>query len=1335
MENYVLYDELGRGTYSVVYKGRKKGSVEYVAVHCAEKTKRQELQNIVQLTHELSHDNIVMFYEWYETTNHIWMIVELCTGQSLSVMLEKDGCFPETSVQSFGLDIARGLHYLHGLGILYCDLRCSKLILDGYGKVKLSNFSLAKIEDECGIDENEGSINDEARRPSPMYMAPEVLHGHPHSVSSELWSFGCVLYELFTGRLPFEGDSFSELVTKVMTQNLLYPLQVINGIEMGPSDEFYSLVQMLLCKDKESRLSWSELLPHPFWEGRLQLSVDDVDEELEPNNFKLEKPVLEQEKPVLMHREEKEQKVLATDDGKFLKKSNLQQRVATKSKDDRPGQVIKQRPDSAPNSSSTGIQHGTYKVGQLRPHTTQSNLSKTRKLAKEVNTSKGKVSTKSSMPRKKQTKETIGMLSNDDKFKNKPVDAVPKSESKNHTLIAIEAVGGFDVENILYHSSDSIVTSIVDNPKIKKIVMPKWDAKTLGRTPLTAEQLQEANNDELTKYFKEILKLLGESKQSTSHSGGVGQRSKLHCAAYLMSIFQSADVANLVANSNLVTGFLQVIKHSPSADLKARLGLALGFLAGNATLISDTFNMSEVFMVLSETIRDNFRNSKLKQSLLPCLGEFLFYAATQEENEDRVNENWDVPGITYTIIVKCLREGEDSVVQHYAAKTIENVATTDTQHCEKFATAETAQMLWNLFTHCSGDSQKSTAISALCRLTGHSVALFQHVIDNAGLPTVLNNLVSGVTKVQQAIITMLAALVSKGAHTKRLIISKEFVHKVMHFLDSPSLVIRSKAFVAVAAMSREHNALSREHNAVSREHPIVSRENHVALLHCCQSRLVTYIERDAKRQTPVKGDVESLDYLRNCLNLCIQTVCRCVPSVLHNLLVALDAVSGRRHPSAVQSKELKSCIPLLSIVLHLVTSSVFRESVVNELFVQSLGRLVSHVASINKGSTSISSTPRQAPTGDPLTNLVLSIIEAIAQHPSLLLQYRGLVIENVLPHLAVLTSSKEGDVRMFCFKMFADVAAVFLDSETLNDDQGKESAMWLSKLITTELLPQYEVILQDQDPLPSYALKLLLAFLEHSPTFSEVVIEKEIVSILGEILDRHNGDVSGSTVQTIISLLDCLVSSTADLWPLYEQGLIDHVTTLFVSGAALINQNDDERNLSEVILPLLDTVHGIMKYSSKVVREAFQAKSTGDGAALTQKAEQVLLEGKPLVELTGVLVQFLCHYDSDIQEWALRCLYQVVELFGGTHEDAMSVENIRYFAEALLSSDLKKQKQILRIVKRLVTSSTWHAAALKERGDALVDAMVQITKVENVSEDTNAVKSLVVEITKGAGIA
>lgn len=294
------------------------------------------------------------------------------------------------------------------------------------------------------------------------------------------------------------------------------------------------------------------------------------------------------------------------------------------------------------------------------------------------------------------------------------------------------------------------------------------------------------------------------------------------------------------------------------------------------------------------------------------------------------------------------------------------------------------------------------------------------------------------------------------------------------------------------------------------------------------------------------------------------------------------------------------------------------------------------------------------------------------------------------------------------------------------------------QVITSELIPQYDTILQDQDPLPSYALKLLLAFLEHSPNFSELIIDKGIVAILGDILDRHDGDVSGATVQTIISLLDCLVSSSAsDLWRLYEQGLIDHLSSLFVSASAMINENHVERDFSEVLLPLLDTVYGIMKYSSKAVREALQAKSSGDEVAvsLTKKAECILLEGKPLMELTGVLIQFLCHEDPDIQEWSLRCLYQVVELYGGAYEDAMTSENLACLAQALLASDTKRQKQMLRIVKRLVSSNTWHAAALKERGDVLLEAMVEVTKNQKIAEDTTAIKSLVVDITKTAGVA
>ena len=334
------------------------------------------------------------------------------------------------------------------------------------------------------------------------------------------------------------------------------------------------------------------------------------------------------------------------------------------------------------------------------------------------------------------------------------------------------------------------------------------------------------------------------------------------------------------------------------------------------------------------------------------------------------------------------------------------------RYLKRYFSLASLQMLWNLFTHSSGDAQKFTAISALCRLTRHTVGLFQHVIENVGLHAVLNCLVSGVTKVQQAIITMLAALVSRGVHMRRLVEDKEFVLKMMQFLDSPSILIRSKAFVAVAAMCREH---------------------HVALLHCCQYKLVTYIERDSKRQTPVKTENDALlKYLTECLQLCIGSVYQCVPKVVKNLIAALEAVSGRRHPSAAQSKELRNCVPLLPIVLHLVTSHVFRDSIIDQAFIRDMGVLLAHVKSIDAGTTSVGSVAMS--TGaDDLTNVVLSIIEAIAHHPALLLQHRPLVVQNVLPHLAELTSSTGDDIRMFCFKMFADMASLFLESETVGD--------------------------------------------------------------------------------------------------------------------------------------------------------------------------------------------------------------------------------------------------------------------------------------------------------------
>lgn len=122
MENFILYEEIGRGSKTVVYKGRRKGTINFVAILCSDKCRRPEITNWVRLTHEIKHKNIVTFHEWYETSNHLWLVVELCTGGSLEMVIAQDENLPEDVVREFGIDLLTGLHHLHQLGILFCDI-------------------------------------------------------------------------------------------------------------------------------------------------------------------------------------------------------------------------------------------------------------------------------------------------------------------------------------------------------------------------------------------------------------------------------------------------------------------------------------------------------------------------------------------------------------------------------------------------------------------------------------------------------------------------------------------------------------------------------------------------------------------------------------------------------------------------------------------------------------------------------------------------------------------------------------------------------------------------------------------------------------------------------------------------------------------------------------------------------------------------------------------------------------------------------------------------------------------------------------------------------------
>lgn len=269
MEKYHVLEMIGEGSFGRVYKGRRKYSAQVVALKFIPKLGRSEkelrnLQREIEIMRGLRHPNIVHMLDSFETDKEVVVVTDYAEGELFQI-LEDDGKLPEDQVQAIAAQLVSALYYLHSHRILHRDMKPQNILLAKGGGIKLCDFGFARA-----MSTNTMVLT--SIKGTPLYMSPELVEERPYDHTADLWSVGCILYELAVGTPPFYTTSIFQLVNLILKDPVRWPPTF--------SPCFKNFLQGLLTKDPQQRLAWPDLLHHPFIAGRVTIITEPADPDL-----------------------------------------------------------------------------------------------------------------------------------------------------------------------------------------------------------------------------------------------------------------------------------------------------------------------------------------------------------------------------------------------------------------------------------------------------------------------------------------------------------------------------------------------------------------------------------------------------------------------------------------------------------------------------------------------------------------------------------------------------------------------------------------------------------------------------------------------------------------------------------------------------------------------------------------------------------------------------------------------------------------------------------------------------------------------------------------------
>jgi 3-phosphoinositide dependent protein kinase-1 len=301
---------IGEGNFCSVHAAEWKGSSRTVALKTlprADVNRLHKLNDVIMEMHALSrldHPNLIRYYGSFKDTTNFYIVTELCDGGELWKHCNRCGIL-EIRAQTYFEQILKCTEYLHRMGIAHRDMKAENIYLSpDLMKIKIGDFGSARdfynpniagagtpsISRVSGLQKRHVFQHYVG---SPNFMAPEAIENIENDEKSDIWSLGCLFYQVLVGIPPFVAGSEYLVFLRVKAMDLAFP-------SVGLSYEAIDLVKSIIVLDRHERPSIRQILDHPFMRSKSsQFTATDAPQKLLQNlvadpSFSFPAPMLNQ---------------------------------------------------------------------------------------------------------------------------------------------------------------------------------------------------------------------------------------------------------------------------------------------------------------------------------------------------------------------------------------------------------------------------------------------------------------------------------------------------------------------------------------------------------------------------------------------------------------------------------------------------------------------------------------------------------------------------------------------------------------------------------------------------------------------------------------------------------------------------------------------------------------------------------------------------------------------------------------------------------------------------------------------------------------------------------